>query len=127
MTIHESGENYLEAILVLDSKSGFVRSIDVANYLGVTKPSVSRAMSILKNAGYINFAEDGQLSLTETGRGIAESVYERHQLLTLLLTSVGVDKETAMEDACRIEHVISQESFVKLRELFSKSFEKDEE
>ena len=127
MTIHESGENYLEAILVLDNKSGFVRSIDVANYLGVTKPSVSRAMSILKNAGYINFAGDGQLSLTETGKEIAESVYERHQLLTLLLTSVGVDKETAMEDACRIEHVISQESFVKLREFFSKSFEKNEE
>ena len=127
MKIHESGENYLEAILVLDNKSGFVRSIDVANHLGVTKPSVSRAMSILKNAGYINFAEDGQLSLTETGREIAESVYERHQLLTLLLTSVGVDKETAMEDACRIEHVISQESFVKLREFFSISFEKDKE
>lgn len=117
MAIRESGENYLEAILILDKKSGFVRSIDVANYLGVTKPSVSRAMSILKNDGYIEFADDGKLSLTEQGTQIAESMYERHQLFTDLLVSLGVDRETAVEDACRIEHVISQESFLKLREL----------
>ena len=117
MTIRESGENYLEAILVLDTKTGFVRSIDVANYLGVTKPSVSRAMSILKNGGYIEFAEDGQLSLTDVGREIAEKMYERHRIFTDLLVSLGVAKDVAMEDACRIEHVLSEESFSKLRGL----------
>jgi len=111
MAIHESGENYLEAILVLNNKSGFVRSIDVANHLGVTKPSVSRAMSILKSDGYIDFAEDGQLTLTETGKRIAETMFERHQMLTDFLISLGVDEEIAVEDACRIEHVISAESF----------------
>ena len=120
MAIHESGENYLEAILVLNNKSGFVRSIDVANHLGVTKPSVSRAMSILKSDGYIDFAEDGQLTLTETGKRIAETMFERHQMLTDFLISLGVDEEIAVEDACRIEHVISAESFAKLREFVEK-------
>lgn len=117
MAIHESGENYLEAILILGNKTGFVRSIDVANYLGVTKPSVSRAMSILKSGGYIEFAGDGQLTLLDAGREIAEKMYERHRVFTDLLVSLGVERDIAIEDACRIEHVISDESFEKLRAL----------
>lgn len=117
MAIYESGENYLEAILVLTRQKGYVRSIDVATHLGVTKPSVSRAMSILKGNGYIEFADDGRLSLTEEGLEIASRMYERHETLTDLLFALGVSRETAVEDACRIEHVISQESFERLKLL----------
>ena len=116
MAIHESGEDYLEAILILGDASPFVRSIDVAAFLGVTKPSVSRAMSILKADGLVEMAGDGALTLTDAGREIAERMYERHKFFTTFLTSLGVDKEVAAEDACRIEHVISEESFRKLRE-----------
>lgn len=117
MNIRESGENYLEAILILQKEKGYARSIDVAKFLGVTKPSVSRAMSILKSGGYIEFPEDGHLSLTETGLEVAQRMYERHELLTELLVRLGVDRETAVEDACRMEHVISEETFEKLRSL----------
>ncbi len=115
MKIQESGENYLEMILMLKNKKGNVRSIDVANALSVTKPSVSRAMSILRAAGHITMDEAGFLELTKTGREIAERIYERHRLLTEYLTALGVSPETAAQDACRMEHVISQESFDKIR------------
>ena len=111
MNIHESGEMYLEAILVLSQKNGFVRSIDVSEYLGYSKPSVSRAVSILKNGGYIVVDKDGSLTLTETGRTIAEKIFERHTVLSRLLIKLGVSEETATEDACRMEHAISDESF----------------
>lgn len=116
MTIHESGEDYLEAILILGEESAFVRSIDVAAFLGVTKPSVSRAMTILRNNALVEMGADGALSLTADGRRIAESMYERHRFFTDLLTHLGVDRDVAAEDACRLEHVISEESFQKLRE-----------
>ena len=116
MAIHQSGEDYLEAILVLGKQSPMVRSIDVAAFMGVTKPSVSRAMSILKAGALVEMAEDGALTLTESGREIAERMYERHRFLTAFLTSLGVEAEIAAEDACRMEHVISDESFQKLRE-----------
>ncbi len=114
--IFESGENYLETILVLHRQTGFVRAIDIATELGFSKPSVSRAMSVLREAGHIAVARDGQITLTESGRTIAEKIYERHQLLTEYLTALGVSPEVAAEDACRIEHVISEESFQKLKE-----------
>ena len=111
MSVHESGEMYLEAILVLSKKNGFVRSIDVSEYLGYSKPSVSRAVGILKNGGYIQMDKDGSLLLTESGRAIAEKIFERHTVLSRLLLKLGVSEETATEDACKMEHAISDESF----------------
>lgn len=115
MKTHESREDYLEAILVLSRKLPMVRSIDVANYMDFSKPSVSVAVANLKNALLLTVANDGGLHLTEAGRALAEQVYERHNLLTDWLVSLGVEEETAAADACRIEHVISQESFDCLR------------
>ena len=111
MTVRESGEMYLEAILVLAKKSGYVRSIDVSEYLGYSKPSVSRAMGLLKNGGYIKVDENGYITLLEPGREVAEMIYERHTLLTKFLVHLGVSPDTAAEDACKLEHVISNESF----------------
>ena len=111
MRSFESREDYLEAILVLQNEKGAVRSIDIAAKLGFTKPSVSRAMGLLRGAEYITVDRDGFIRLTETGRAAAESVYERHRLLTDCLIRLGVSPETAAEDACRVEHVISAESF----------------
>jgi len=111
MGVHESGEMYLEAILVLSKKNGFVRSIDVSEYLGYSKPSVSRAMGILRTGGYITVDKDGAITLTETGLEIGTKIYERHTLLTQLLTRMGVSEETAAADACKMEHAISDESF----------------
>lgn len=111
MSVHESGEMYLEAILVLSKQTGFVRSIDVSEYLGYSKPSVSRAMGILRSGGYITVDKDGAISMTESGREIAEKIYERHTLLTALLKRMGVSEETAAADACKLEHAISDESF----------------
>lgn len=111
MSVHESGEMYLEAILVLSKKTGFVRSIDVSEYLGYSKPSVSRAMGILRNGGYIVVDKDGSITLTDSGREIAEKIYERHTLLSALLIRMGVSEETAAADACKMEHAISDESF----------------
>lgn len=116
MNIHESAENYLETILILKNRKGAVRSIDVVNELGVTKPSVSRAMSLLRQDEYIYMDKDGLITLAEKGREIAERIYERHRLLTEYLVALGVNAETAAKDACRIEHVISQESFDRLKE-----------
>ena len=111
MSIHESGEMYLEAILVLSQKNGFVRSIDVSEYLGYSKPSVSRAVGILKNGNYIVMDKDGSLTLTESGKAIAEKIFERHTILSQLLVRLGVSQETANADACKLEHAISDESF----------------
>ena len=118
MAIHESGEDYLETILILHKKSGHVRSIDIATELGYSKPSVSRAMSILKEGGFINVASDGQITLTEIGLEKAEEVYNRHLLITgFLRDTLGVSQKNAEEDACKIEHVISCETVEKLREF----------
>lgn len=118
VAIQESGENYLEAILILKEKNGYVRAIDIAHKLGFSKPSVSRAMSILKKEGYIETDGLNQILLTESGQEIAETIYERHRILTQFLVSIGVDEETAAEDACRIEHVISPLSFDMIKEKF---------
>ena len=115
MRTQESKENYLEAILILSNEKGFVRSIDVANFLGFSKPSVSVAMANLRNAFLIYVDEGGGLHLTDAGRALAEQVYEKHRVLSKCLSALGVDEETATEDACRIEHVISQLSFEKLK------------
>lgn len=111
MSIHESGEMYLEAILVLSRQNGFVRSIDVSEYLGYSKPSVSRAVGILKKGEYILVDKDGSLTLTESGKAIAEKIFERHTVLSQLLIRLGVSEETATADACKLEHAISDESF----------------
>lgn len=111
MSVHESGEMYLEAILVLSRRNGFVRSIDVSEYLGYSKPSVSRAMGILRSGDYIVMDKDGAITLTDAGKEIAEKIFERHTVLSKLLMSLGVSEETAVEDACKLEHAISDESF----------------
>ena len=118
MKIHESAENYLETILVLQNSTGAVRSIDVAQHLGFSKPSVSRAVGLLRENGYITVDESGHLNLTESGRSIAESIYERHEFLTRWLMQLGVSEEIAAEDACRIEHVLSPETFAALKKRF---------
>ena len=115
MSVHESGEMYLEAIYVLHEKTGFVRSVDVSEYLGYSKPSVSRAMGILRAGKYIVVDSDGSITLTDSGLEIARKIYERHTLLTKLLTHIGVSGETAAADACKIEHAISDESFEALK------------
>ena len=111
MAIHESGEDYLEAILMIKKRSGNVRSIDVAHELSFSKPSVSVAMKNLKTSNYITVDENGFINLTEAGQEIADKIYERHTFLTNWLTSIGVDPEVAAEDACKMEHAISSESF----------------
>ena len=116
MALHESAEMYLETIYVLSKERGNVRSIDVAEHMGFSKPSVSRAVGLLKSGGYLCVDKDGSLNLTESGIETARSVFERHTVLTRLLQSLGVSRETAAEDACRIEHVISDETFRAIRE-----------
>ena len=115
MRMQESGEMYLETILILSGEKQFVRSIDVCEYMGFSKPSISRAVSLLRNDGYVDMDDRGYLSLTDRGREIAEKIYERHQVLSKVLMELGVDKESAAEDACRIEHVISDESFAAIK------------
>ena len=115
MKLHASGEDYLEAILVLHKKMGMVRSVDVARHMEVSKPSVSHAVTTLKEGGFLTMDEDFFLHLTDLGREIAEQTYEKHRFFTALLTEAGVDPETAERDACRIEHVISEESFRRLK------------
>ena len=117
MGVHESGEMYLEAIHVLTKSTGFVRSVDVSEYLGYSKPSVSRAVGILRTGGYITVEKDGGLALTASGLEIAEKIYARHTLLTKLLVRIGVSEETAAEDACKLEHAISDESFEALKKF----------
>ena len=120
MDVHESGEMYLEAILVLSKKSGFVRSIDVGEYLGYSKPSVSRAMGILRKGEYILMDKDGAITLTDKGRELAEMIYERHTLLSKLLIHLGVREEVAAADACKMEHAISDESFQAIKRYAAK-------
>lgn len=111
MNLQESGEMYLETIFVLSQKLEYVRSLDVAEYMEFSKPSVSRAMRLLKDGGYVISDTNGYLYLTDSGKEIAEKIYERHTLLTDFLTRLGVDEQTASDDACRMEHVISDKSF----------------
>ena len=111
MQIQESGEMYLETIHVLQKEIGHVRSVDVAEHMGYSKPSISRAMGILKSAEYICIDADGFITLTPTGLEIAEKIYQRHEVLTKMLISLGVDPQTAAEDACKLEHAISDVSF----------------
>ena len=122
MSVHESGEMYLEAILVLSQKNGFVRSIDVSEYLGYSKPSVSRAVGILKKGEYIRMEKDG--NLTDSGKEIAEKIFERHTVLSRLLMALGVSEETAAADACKMEHAISDESFEAIKRHTAQYFQK---
>lgn len=111
MHLQESGEMYLETILILSKKGGGVRSVDVSEHMGVSKPSVSRAIGLLKNGGYVTMDKGGHLHLTEEGLRVAEHIYEKHTVLTRFLVSLGVNEETAAEDACKMEHIISETSF----------------
>ena len=117
MKIQESAENYLETILILKNKNGAVRSIDIANELCFSKPSVSVAMKNLRENGYIEVDSSGYITLLDSGRQIAEKIYERHTTLSKWLVSLGVDAKTAAEDACRIEHIISSESFEAIKKI----------
>ena len=115
MPLHKSGEDYLEAILVLQKKLGMVRSVDVARHMEVSKPSVCHAVATLKKGGFLLMDGNRFLHLTDLGREVAEATYEKHRFFTEMLTNVGVDPETAERDACRIEHVISKETFERLK------------
>jgi Mn-dependent DtxR family transcriptional regulator len=116
MKIYESGENYLETILILQKERGNVRSIDVATELNFSKPSISRAMGILKRAGYITIDDGGNIHLTEMGKQTAEGIYERHRLISrYFVEALNVDRTIASQDACRIEHVISAEAFGQIK------------
>ena len=118
MIIHESAENYLETILILQNRNGQVRSIDIVNELGVSKPSVSVAMKNLRQSGMIDVDSNGYITLLQDGLAIAEKIYERHTILTEWLIDLGVSPEIADEDACKIEHVISPESFLSIKKHF---------
>lgn len=118
MIIKESAENYLETILILSKKMGAVRSIDVANELNFSKPSISVAMKRFREDGYINMDQDGIITLTDKGKEIASLVYERHQIIARVLISLGVNESTAYEDSCKIEHDLSMESFEKIKEYY---------
>ena len=119
MNIQESGEMYLESIYVLNKKNGNVRSIDVCEYLGYSKPSVSRAVGLLKGGGYLVMEADGRLTLTDLGNEIAQKIYQRHTVLTKLFLSLGVSEQTATDDACKIEHHISDETFNAIKKYIS--------
>ena len=115
-SLHASGEDYLEAVLVLQKEKGMVRSVDVARHMGVSKPSVCHAVATLRDGGFLTMDEDYSLHLTDVGREVAEKIYERHCFFTEQLIAAGVDPRTAEADACRIEHIISDESFSRLKE-----------
>ena len=115
MALHESAEMYLETIYVLSQQSSTVRSVDVAEHMGYSKPSVSRAVGLLKQGGYLVTDQEGFLSLTEQGLQVAQTIFERHTLLSHVLMALGVSEATAMEDACKIEHVLSEETFEALK------------
>ena len=120
MALQESGEMYLESIYVLSKEKNSVRAIDVGELLGYSKPSVSRAMGILRQGGYITVDKDGSISLTELGMKVAETMFARHTLLSQFLISLGVDEKTAADDACKIEHVISDQSFEAMKSFINK-------
>lgn len=121
MKIHASGEDYLEAVLILQQKQGMVRSIDLAQHMGFSKPSISHAVGLLRSGGFLTVDIDGFLHLTEIGREMAEKIYERHLFFTKQLIAAGVDQETAEQDACRMEHAISDASFEKLKKRIDDS------
>ena len=118
MPIQESGEMYLETILFLTGKNGSVRAIDVAEYMGYSKPSVSRAVGLLKNGGYLTVENDGRLILTDCGKKVAEKIYERHTTLTEFFIKIGVEPDVAKEDACKIEHHLSDSTFEAIKNNF---------
>jgi Mn-dependent DtxR family transcriptional regulator len=120
MSLQESGEMYLETILVLSHKKSAVRSIDICDHMGYSKPSVSRAVGVLKNGGYIAIDSDGHITLTEQGREVAQKIYDRHRILTEFLEKIGVDPAVAAEDACKMEHAISDASFEAMKRHLSK-------
>ena len=126
MKLRASGEDYLEAVLMLQKKNGMVRSIDLARHMEVSKPSVSRTVAILQEGGFLTVDSDYFLHLTEAGREVAEKIYERHRFFTEQLITAGVDPKTAEADACRIEHIISDESFVRLKEAAAQEQEQTE-
>lgn len=121
MKLLESGQMYLETILILSKEKANVRSIDVCEYMGFSKPSVSRAISLLRSGGYVNMDSDGYLTLTASGAEVANKMYDRHKLLTDFLVSLGVDSDTASEDACKIEHCISDVSFEAIKNYVNKT------
>ncbi len=122
MSLQESGEMYLESILALSRKKGQVRSIDIADHMGFSKPSVSRAVGLLKSGGYIEVDKHGFITLTDIGTEVAEKIFDRHKTLTQILVRLGVSEEVAIADACKIEHAISDESFKALKKYISESF-----
>ncbi len=121
MNLHESGEMYLETILILKNKKSNVRSIDISEEMNFSKPSVSRAVGILKDGGFITVDKNGYIDFTDEGEEIARKIYERHNVLSELLMSIGVSRETAIEDACRVEHVISDETFETIKRHVAES------
>ena len=121
MRLQDSGEMYLETILILSEKLEHVRSLDVAEYMGYSKPSISRAVGLLKNAGYLLMDQTGYLTLTDSGRAVAEKIYERHNALSRFFISIGVDEKTALEDACKVEHYISDVTFERIKEFARKN------
>jgi len=121
MHLQESGQMYLETILVLSKNIPAVRSIDIVEYMGYSKPSVSRAVGLLKNGGFITVDSDGHITLTDDGREMAEKIYERHTILTAALTRLGVDPDTAAEDACKIEHAISDRSVEAIKKFLNEA------
>ena len=120
MQLQESGEMYLETILILSQRFPTVRAVDVGDYMGFSKPSVSRAMGLLKDGGFITVEKGGAIALTADGKAVAEKIYERHTLLTRVLVELGVDEDSAAEDACRMEHVISDATFEAIKKHFNR-------
>ncbi len=120
MSLNESGEMYLETIYILHQKNSHVRSLDIAEYMGYSKPSISRAVGLLKKANYILVDSDGYITLTKAGNDIASKIYDRHTTLTKALMLLGIDEKTAAEDACKIEHDISEKSFMAIKQHISK-------
>lgn len=118
MKLHTSGEDYLEAVLMLQQRHGMVRSVDLARHMGYSKPSISHAVGVLRGGGFLTVDQDGFLHLTGVGQEVAEKIYERHQFFTQWLIDAGIDPETAEQDACRMEHCISQKSFEKMRKTY---------
>ena len=119
MKLQASGEDYLEAVLMLQQRHGMVRSVDLARHMGYSKPSISHAVGVLRGGGFLTVDQDGFLHLTNVGQEVAEKIYERHQFFTQWLIGAGIDPETAEQDACRMEHGISQKSFELLRNAYS--------
>lgn len=123
MKLHASGEDYLEAVLILHKKMGMVRSVDLARHMGYSKPSISHAVGVLRKGGFLTMDTDGFLHLTDIGEKIAEEIYDRHQLFTQMLIDVGIDPVTAEQEACQMEHTISAESFEKIRNAHKKYYD----